>query len=68
MAKKEKNDKNYGAAKAFSARKQDGRPKQVWVWDIPPRPAEEIENYKNSGETAHVASFPGLGHWEKAAE
>lgn len=66
--KKTNTDKNSRAAEEAVQRKRSGRAKQVWVWDVEPQPARDIENYKNSGETAHVASHPGIGHWEKAAE
>ena len=32
--KKTNTDKNHQAAREFVERKQEGRPKQVWVWDL----------------------------------
>jgi hypothetical protein len=61
--------KDSAAAGQFADQRKERnavRGKQVWVWDVPPQPATEIPNYKNSGKTAHVAAHPGIGHWERS--
>jgi hypothetical protein len=34
--KKLNRNKNAGSARDFEAGKRLGRPKQIWIWDIPP--------------------------------
>jgi hypothetical protein len=46
--------KNAGSARDFEAGKRIGRPKQVWVWDVEPKPNSPI-----------IREVKGLGHWEK---
>jgi hypothetical protein len=53
--KKTNTDKNHQAAREFVERKQEGRPKQVWVWDLEP-------------STMGGEEVPGIGHWEKVED
>ena len=50
--RKENTQKNGRANDLWQEHKRQGRPKQVWVWDVPPG----------------AAGDEGQGHWEKNYE
>jgi hypothetical protein len=58
--KRTNTQKNVRANELWQESKRQGRPKQIWVWDVEPTGC-----LLEPGNPASYETYPGVGHWEK---